>query len=349
MGSDTPFQPRNGYAGTAIVAQRRDMMADTSLNDLTVLIIADDAKLLGPLTHMVRDFGVRSVVMASDGEDGLAVLCAEPIDMIIGDFGAGPVDGLDFTRRLRRGDDGSRRAIPIIMLATPEQRATVEQAGDIGVDGFLAKPVSPSSLYSRMLAVASRPRAFVDTEAYSGPDRRGDRPPSADQAADEAGPADHEAPAEISFVQSARHDVEAIIRAYEEAVSDPGGRRQSVRLIGCLADIIADQGVRSGYPLMSEIARSLCDYCRAIPEPGDNQLDIVKAHADTMDAVVTDELSGDGGAVGGALLGLLHVSVQPPDNHPRVPAARKSHGPPRPPGQYRHIADSAETLPVSPI
>ena len=320
-------------------------MADKSLNDLTVLIIEDNAKLLGPLMHMVRDFGVRSVVTASDGESGLAVLRAEPIDMIIGDFGVGPVDGLEFARRLRRGEDDSHRAIPIIMLATPEQRAMVERAGDIGVDAYLGKPVSPSSLYSRMLAVASRPRAFVDTGAYCGPDRRGDRPPSAD----EAGPADHEAPAEISFVQSARHDVEAIIRAYDEAVSDPGGRRQSVRLIGCLADIIADQGVRSGYPLMSEIARSLCDYCRAIPEPGDNQLDIVKAHADTMDAVITDELSGDGGAVGGALLGLLHVSVQPPDGHPRAAGARQSHGRPHAPGQYRHVADSAEMLPVSPI
>ncbi len=338
-------------------------MADTSLSDLTVLIIEDNAKVLGPLMHMVRDFGVRSVVTASDGEDGLGVLREKPVDMIISDYGVGPVNGLDFARRLRRGEDGSRRAIPIIMLATPEERTTVEQAGDIGVDAFLGKPVSPSSLYSRMLAVASRPRAFVDTEGYSGPDRRVEQPPSADEAGQEAGSADHEAPAdhevptaedqappaETSFVQSAHHDVEAIIRAYHEAVSDPGRKRQSVRLIGCLADIIADQGVRSGYPLMGEIARSLCDYCRDIPEPGGNQLDIVKAHADTMDAVITDELSGDGGAVGGALLGLLHVSMQQPVGRPRVPGPRPADGYPRTPGQHRHVAESAETLPVSPI
>ena len=324
-------------------------MADTPLNDLTVLIIEDNAKVLGPLMHMVRDFGVRSVVTASDGEDGLGVLREKPVDMIISDYGTGPVNGLDFARRLRRGEDGSRRAIPIIMLATPEERTAVEQAGDIGVDGFLGKPVSASSLYSGMLAVASGHRAFVDTEGYSGPDRRGDQPSSAGEAGQEANSANHVAPAEISFVKSAHHDVEAIIRAYDEAVSDPGGKRQSIKLIGCLADIIADQGVRSGYSLMGEIARSLCDYCRAIPEPGDNQLEIVKAHADTMDAVITDELSGDGGAVGGALLGLLHISVQQPVDRPRVPGPRQSDGHPRAPGQYRHVADSAETLPVSPI
>ena len=331
-------------------------MADTSLNDLTVLIIEDNAKVLGPLIHMVRDFGVRSVVTASDGEDGLGVLREQTVDMIISDYGVGPVNGLDFARRLRRGEDGSRRAIPIIMLATPEERTTVEQAGDIGVDAFLAKPVSPSSLFSRMLAVASRPRAFVDTEGYSGPDRRGEQPPPADEAGQEAGSADHEAPAEdqappveTSFVESAHHDVEAIIRAYDEAVSDPGGKRQSVRLIGCLADIIADQGARSGYLLMSEIARSLCDYCRDIPEPIGSQLDIVKAHAEAMAAVITDELSGGGGAVGRALLSLVHVSVQQPDDQPRLPGPRQSPSHPRAPGQRRRVAESAETLPVSPI
>lgn len=250
------------------------MMTDTALNDLTVLIIEDNAKVLGPLTHMVRDFGVRSVVTASDGEDGLGVLRENSVDMIISGFGAGPADGLEFARRLRNGEDEARRSIPIIMLATPEQRTTVEQAGDIGVDGFLSTPVSPSSLYSKMLLAASEPRAFVATGSYSGPDRRKERSLSADETGQTAVPDDHEAPAddqepsaEALFVKSAHHDVEAIMRAYYKAVSDPSGTRQSIRLIGCLADIIADQGARSGYPLMSEIAKSLCAYCREIPEP----------------------------------------------------------------------------------
>ena len=89
--------------------------------------------------------------------------------------------GLEFARRLRNGEDEARRSIPIIMLATPEQRTTVEQAGDIGVDGFLSTPVSPSSLYSKMFAAASKPRAFVDSGSYSGPDRRKERSLSADE------------------------------------------------------------------------------------------------------------------------------------------------------------------------
>jgi BarA-like signal transduction histidine kinase len=58
------------------------------------------------------------------------------------------------------------------MLAAPEEQALAHQVSEIGINEFLCKPASPSSLYSHMLAIATKPREFVDTEAYTGPDRR---------------------------------------------------------------------------------------------------------------------------------------------------------------------------------
>jgi hypothetical protein len=210
------------------------------------------------------------------------------------------------------------------------------QVSEIGIDEFLCKPVSPSSLYSRMLAIATRPREFVDTEAYTGPDRRETpREPKVDDTEDDqtgaaampraATPVTTPAPSKV-FLQSAHHDVEAIVRAYDEAIDNPGGRRRAVRLIGTLADIIGGQGRRSGYPLMSEIAELLCDYCRDKPEPSSHQLDVIKAHADAMAAVVDDDLSGEGAAIGKALLILLRVSGKPQDEATRPPGLRRRNG-----------------------
>ena len=96
----------------------------------------------------------------------------KPVDIIISDFGSGEPNGMEFARRLRRGEAGPHRAIPIIMLAAPEEQAQAHLASEIGINEFLCKPVSPSSLYSRMLAITSEPREFVDIETYTGPDRR---------------------------------------------------------------------------------------------------------------------------------------------------------------------------------
>ena len=109
----------NGFS----VAKFRGFMADTSLTDLTVLIIEDNEHAPGPLMHMVRDFGVRSVVTADGCDDGITVVRDKPVDMIISDCGTGPLNGLEFARRLRRGEEGPHRAIPIIMLAAPEEQA----------------------------------------------------------------------------------------------------------------------------------------------------------------------------------------------------------------------------------
>ena len=117
---------------------------DTSFTNLTVLIVEHDETLMEPLKRMVRDFGVLSVLATHDGETGLSMLGHKAIDMVICDC------GLEFARCLRNGESGADPATSIIMLVTDEERGRVEAARDIGVDGFIDKPISPSSLYSRM-------------------------------------------------------------------------------------------------------------------------------------------------------------------------------------------------------
>jgi len=78
--------------------------------------------------------------------------------------------------------------------------------------------------------------------------------------------------------------------------------------------------------LMSEIAELLCDYCRDAPEPTIRQLEFIKAHADAMAAVVDDDLSGEGAAIGKALVSLLRVSAKPQDDGTRPLGLRRRAG-----------------------
>jgi hypothetical protein len=48
----------------------------------------------------------------------------------------------------------------------------VEAARDAGVTELLAKPVTAGHLFARIAEIVERPRAFVRTDTYFGPDRR---------------------------------------------------------------------------------------------------------------------------------------------------------------------------------
>jgi len=311
-------------------------MVQTSFNRMTMLIVEDDETLLESLKHMVRDFGVMSLHTAHDGEDGLARLCQQPVDMVISDYRMTPLNGLDFVRRLRHGEGGADPATPIIMLADDQERIVVEAVHDIGVDGFIDKPISLSYLYSSILSVITGTCDFIHSEGYIGPDRR-DNPRGvigANESANDqsSGNGDHSAIGwskvksamaaqpkrnQSSFIRSAHHDIEAMIRALELALSEPARRRHSLRSIASLAGLVMEQSMAANYPLISSIAESLRNTCRRAPHPDRDQLAVVKSHITAMAALISDVIDGDSRAMDSAIIELLRGSDRQQNVHPQ--------------------------------
>jgi FixJ family two-component response regulator len=58
------------------------------------------------------------------------------------------------------------------MLSGHSAAAKVAEARDAGVTEFLAKPFSVTMLAQKLQTVIERPRQFVHTSTYFGPDRR---------------------------------------------------------------------------------------------------------------------------------------------------------------------------------
>ena len=48
----------------------------------------------------------------------------------------------------------------------------VKYARDVGVNEFLAKPLSAKELYQKIISVIDHPRPFIRTKTFFGPDRR---------------------------------------------------------------------------------------------------------------------------------------------------------------------------------
>lgn len=135
-------------------------------------LLVDDNKFMRSIVRTVLNaWGCRSIVEADDGEAALMELKTSPVDIVIADWEMAPMDGIAFARRLRRDTDSPNRFVPIIMLTAHTEAWRVQAARDAGIHEFLAKPVMPKALYERLCVLIERPRKFVRTASYFGPDR----------------------------------------------------------------------------------------------------------------------------------------------------------------------------------
>jgi len=142
------------------------------LSRLCILVVDDNPHMRHIVKEILRALGVGSIKEATDGADAFKIMRVITADIIIVDLNMSPLDGLDFTRLVRTGKDSPNRFVPIIMLTAHTESFRVVQARDAGVNEFLAKPISVKRLYARMEAVIRRPRVFVQTRGFFGPDRR---------------------------------------------------------------------------------------------------------------------------------------------------------------------------------
>lgn len=137
-----------------------------------VLVVYDPSAFTRRLVaDVLRAAGGERVETAADPVSALNTLRDRPRGALIADWRRGDGAGLDVLRDLRRSAGPERRA-PAVMLSARAQLADVMAARDAGVNEYLLRPISPHALTQRVEAACTRPRAFIETESFTGPDRR---------------------------------------------------------------------------------------------------------------------------------------------------------------------------------
>ena len=96
------------------------------------------------------------VVMAVDGQEGVALAASASPDLILMDISLPVMDGWEATRRLK-GDPGTR-SIPVIALTAHALTQDREQAFAVGCDDFDTKPVELPRLLSKINALLDKAR-----------------------------------------------------------------------------------------------------------------------------------------------------------------------------------------------
>jgi CheY-like chemotaxis protein len=152
-------------------------MRPDALASLKVLVVDDNANVQRLICDVLRAGGVGRVETADDGMRARQTLARWDPDIIFCDWNMPVMGGLELTRSIRRAAVHPDRRVPnpqvpMIIVTAHRSQKEVEEARLAGVNEFVIKPFTPAALLSRIQLVLMKPRQFIVSEAYIGPDRR---------------------------------------------------------------------------------------------------------------------------------------------------------------------------------
>lgn len=153
MGGEVGFESKLGHGSTfwleveaqacAAPVQHDDEIDAPPFAGLSVLIVEDNATNRLIATRMLEALGAR-VAAAEDGVQGVAA-ARQGFDLILMDIQMPGMDGVEATHRIRalKGPAGTAPILAMTANAMAHQQAAYLAAG---MDGAIAKPLSPSAL-----------------------------------------------------------------------------------------------------------------------------------------------------------------------------------------------------------
>ncbi len=139
---------------------------------LSVLIVEDTIPMLKLVSSVLGTLGVGTIYTASEGSEGYTLFAKKNPDIVVTDWHMKPINGIRLVQKIRTDKKSPNRTVPIVMMTGFSALPRVSQARDTGVTEFLVKPFSANDLARRIAYVINKPRDFIETPDYFGPDRR---------------------------------------------------------------------------------------------------------------------------------------------------------------------------------
>jgi two-component system, chemotaxis family, chemotaxis protein CheY len=140
--------------------------------NITVLVVETSESMFSITKNVLMSFGVNQIYSAFDAAEGFRTFNRIKPDLLIMDWMGEAERGLGLTQLIRKDERSVNPFVPIILMTGYSQKKRVLMARDMGITEFLVKPFTAKALYQRIEQLIERPRLFVKSDSYFGPDRR---------------------------------------------------------------------------------------------------------------------------------------------------------------------------------
>jgi len=132
------------------------MAVHISFFRLNALVIDDQSFIRTVVSRILKQLEFNHIWEAAEGTAALSIALERRPDVIICDIEMSPMDGLTFLQQLRQQEDLGRRT-PVVFLTSHAHKDMVLKARELGVNAFIAKPVSVIGLRDKLsILLASR-------------------------------------------------------------------------------------------------------------------------------------------------------------------------------------------------
>ncbi len=128
------------------------------------ILVVDDDKNTRTLMKLVLEGDNYSVLTACNGEEALAVMDSNHVDLVVLDVMMPEMDGYQLTRALRESNNN----LPILMVSAKQLPADKKQAFLVGTDDYMTKPVDEEEMLLRIRALLRRARIVSERRIVIG-------------------------------------------------------------------------------------------------------------------------------------------------------------------------------------
>ena len=128
------------------------------------ILVVDDDKNTRRLMRAVLEGDGYTVTTACDGEEALAVMDKEHIDLAVLDIMMPRMDGYEFTKTLRSANS----ELPILMVSAKQLSEDRKRGFLVGTDDYMTKPVDTDEMLLRIKALLRRAKIVSERKIEVG-------------------------------------------------------------------------------------------------------------------------------------------------------------------------------------
>ena len=145
------------------------------LGKLSIMVVDDDPNTIALMSDVLSALGAGAVIAAPNGRVAQTMLADSeqaPVDLVFTDYEMAPGDGAELLHWIRHEPGSPDRFVPVVLMSAHGDMTTLRRMRDLGVNDFLAKPISLDSLCRLLGTLFDAMPDFIEIGEYFGPDRR---------------------------------------------------------------------------------------------------------------------------------------------------------------------------------
>jgi AmiR/NasT family two-component response regulator len=125
--------------------------ATSAIEHFRVLIVEDESLVGMMLKHQLEQMGHTVAAHASDAAEAMVLYRQQQPDLVLMDIRLADSDGLELAKAMLK-----ERPVAIVVVSAYSDRELIERARDVGVYGYLIKPVNERALEAQIEVAAQR-------------------------------------------------------------------------------------------------------------------------------------------------------------------------------------------------